>query len=105
MPVASSLDRESRLDMETLRVVESSQLEPGLAFPEQNGEQFAFLDLRDSSVNPLPREARSPALVYAVFEAFSRAVTSESRSNVPSYRSPLMKNVGVPFTPLRRPPR
>ena len=33
------------------------------------------------------------------------AATRSSNSNVPLWRSPLMKNVGVPFTPLRTPPR
>jgi hypothetical protein len=31
------------------------------------------------------------------------ATTSEDGSTGPSYRAPLMKNVGVPFTPLRTP--
>jgi hypothetical protein len=35
----------------------------------------------------------------------SMAATSSSNAYVPSWRSPLMKKVGVPFTPLRTPPR
>jgi len=42
---------------------------------------------------------------YLPLDAFSSAATSASNSNDPSYCSPLMKNVGVPFTPLRMPPR
>ena len=37
------------------------------------------------------------------FSAFSKIATSGPNSGLPSYRRPLMKKVGVPFTPLRMP--
>src|ERR1700734_3540918 len=56
---------------------------------------------RDPAVGARPR-------FYLGTLACSRASIAATRSSyekTPSYRSPLMKNDGVPLTPLRTPPR
>src|SRR5437667_344847 len=44
-----------------------------------------------------------PASRAQTFDAAATAASSDARSQSPSCRSPLMKNVGVPLTPLLRP--
>src|ERR1700689_2484546 len=45
-----------------------------------------------------------PEALFAATMVWRIAETSVSKSKASSWRCPLMKNVGVPFTPLRTPP-
>src|SRR2546422_11361295 len=63
MLLADRLDCESRLDMSALRVAGIVQLEAGLAYRRQNGEQFAFLVLCGSTVNPSPHGHPPPTRI------------------------------------------